>query len=68
MDVDGDLKLGLVDSVPADEDTGPEHIEVDLFDRPSNVHCDIVLREFRGHIRRLRRSIGEESLRGPEQG
>jgi hypothetical protein len=48
------LKLGRVDYLPGDEETGPAHIEVDLFDLvPADVKCDVALREFRGRLRRF---------------
>ncbi|MEI8376323.1 MAG: hypothetical protein WCJ35_26185 [Planctomycetota bacterium] len=50
------LKLGLVNYIPADKDSGPAHIEVDTFDlgvNPSDIKCDVAYREFRGSIRRF---------------
>ena len=48
------LKLGRVDYLPGDEESGPEHIEVDLFDLvPADVKCDVVLREHHGRQIRL---------------
>ena len=58
INVDGQttLKLGLVDSVQGNDDTGPKHIEVDTFDLgvdPSEVKCDVVYRQWRGRVQRF---------------
>ena len=48
------LKLGLVDFVQGDEDTGPAHIEMDTFDLrvdPREIEYETVTFQVRGHTR-----------------